>query len=723
MKKLISWIGDTILIVAAIYCTISTVTSAFAFYIDTSLLLVVCIVAAAVMSGLATLWRAKGLLVCLPVVLVAVLLKMPEIVSGAKWTLHIITDAYSVWAPIDPAFIGSFATTDELLVFFVAVAAVLALLLSMSVTILHSASLTFLLTFPMLAVTILDVNFTPDYYYMIGLLAVYLTLLIGSALYPEDYAKRGVTVFPSAALAIVLLAVVYLVSSPLDHSRSGFVESMDNFVRGSYLETIKRPAASSSGVGWPERASDTWQFDTDSVTVADAGERETHGVGLLEVVSDQSGTYYLRGYSMVDFDGRSWSERSEDEAQSGLQPAKIIEEYYDQNRDEEIELSRIFITQTGDSSDVSYLPYYHVRASGGDTSEIWFLNPKHSVAALAAELGEDSVDPISGDYAEHVRQTYLSVAEDTADGLLELAAEQGIEPGGDRAATADKVASYISRSARYTLNPDEIPEDEDSVLYFLREAREGYCIHFATAATLMLRSLDIPARFTSGFTVKISGDDVGETVTVTDGQAHAWVEVYYDNVGWVPLEVTPSAATNGIDNPGRHSAPVEESETPETERPETSPPVPETEKPDDDDPSPSPSPKDGDKGDGTKASGKGEVSAAAVAIIVVAVLAASVAGMIVRSNIARRRRAASFRQANTNAAVISAWRHIERLASAPSPQLSGIEEIALKARFSRHVVSEQERSAVIEFADALTEETYRVSGLFRRLWLHVVRGI
>ena len=78
---------------------------------------------------------------------------------------------------------------------------------------------------------------------------------------------------------------------------------------------------------------------------------------------------------------------------------------------------------------------------------------------------------------------------------------------------------------------------------FLRR-KEGYCQHFAGAMALMLRYLGIPARVAAGFT---SGayDRSKERWTVTDHDAHAWVEVWFDGWGWLPFDPTPGRGQLG----------------------------------------------------------------------------------------------------------------------------------------------------------------------------------
>ncbi len=78
----------------------------------------------------------------------------------------------------------------------------------------------------------------------------------------------------------------------------------------------------------------------------------------------------------------------------------------------------------------------------------------------------------------------------------------------------------------------------DPPLAYFLESRRGYCQHYAGAMALMLRYLGIPSRVAAGFT---SGNyDAGEQRwTVTDHNAHTWVEVFFPGFGWIPFDPTP----------------------------------------------------------------------------------------------------------------------------------------------------------------------------------------
>jgi hypothetical protein len=78
----------------------------------------------------------------------------------------------------------------------------------------------------------------------------------------------------------------------------------------------------------------------------------------------------------------------------------------------------------------------------------------------------------------------------------------------------------------------------DPLVNFVLKSKRGYCQHFAGAMALMLRYLGVPARVAEGFT---SGkyDPDSKTWTVTDHDAHAWVEVWFRGYGWLPFDPTP----------------------------------------------------------------------------------------------------------------------------------------------------------------------------------------
>jgi len=87
-----------------------------------------------------------------------------------------------------------------------------------------------------------------------------------------------------------------------------------------------------------------------------------------------------------------------------------------------------------------------------------------------------------------------------------------------------------SRSTRHRVG--------DPVTAFLMEKRSAHCEYFASAATILLRCLDVPTRYTTGF---FAHEEGGPNITIVrQRDAHAWAESYIEGVGWVTVEATPA---------------------------------------------------------------------------------------------------------------------------------------------------------------------------------------
>ena len=114
-----------------------------------------------------------------------------------------------------------------------------------------------------------------------------------------------------------------------------------------------------------------------------------------------------------------------------------------------------------------------------------------------------------------------------------------------RAKLAEYLEEYfISGVYSYSLNSDNFHGSESPLYTFLFETKSGHCAMYASSMCLLLRYMGVPARYVTGFTV--GGDNCTETsdgykYTVLQKNLHAWVEVYFDGIGWIPYDPTPTA--------------------------------------------------------------------------------------------------------------------------------------------------------------------------------------
>jgi transglutaminase-like putative cysteine protease len=142
-------------------------------------------------------------------------------------------------------------------------------------------------------------------------------------------------------------------------------------------------------------------------------------------------------------------------------------------------------------------------------------------ATVAPEENPEYLNP--GSLSERARQLALqAVSGHTASQFDEVMA----------------LTSYLQQHYSYSLQLGQVPPGMDPVDWFLFDAKIGYCEQFATAETLMLRSLGIPARLATGYSTGDYNPVLNESI-VREHDAHAWVEVWFTNQGWVPVDPSP----------------------------------------------------------------------------------------------------------------------------------------------------------------------------------------
>ena len=103
-----------------------------------------------------------------------------------------------------------------------------------------------------------------------------------------------------------------------------------------------------------------------------------------------------------------------------------------------------------------------------------------------------------------------------------------------------QIRNKLKEEYTYTKSP-QIGENEDVLTWFLEESHAGNAMLYASAAVEAFRAHGIPARYVEGYYVPataIASSEDGH-VLVSGEDMHAWVEVYFDGIGWLPVDVTP----------------------------------------------------------------------------------------------------------------------------------------------------------------------------------------
>uniref|UniRef100_UPI0028A9B727 transglutaminase family protein n=1 Tax=Paenibacillus sp. TaxID=58172 RepID=UPI0028A9B727 len=167
---------------------------------------------------------------------------------------------------------------------------------------------------------------------------------------------------------------------------------------------------------------------------------------------------------------------------------------------------------------------------------------EYTVESLLPESDPVLLRGLSSDDPQEIKGKYLQLP-DLLPVRVRNLAEKFTASSGNRYDSVTAIKDYLQNEFSYTLNTTVPPSGSDFVDHFLFEEKQGYCVHFATAMAILLRSAGIPARYVQGYGPGTLLDDtMPAKYSVTQGDAHAWVEVYFAGAGWVPFDPTPGPA-------------------------------------------------------------------------------------------------------------------------------------------------------------------------------------
>ncbi|MGN1408845.1 MAG: DUF3488 and transglutaminase-like domain-containing protein [Eubacteriales bacterium] len=258
----------------------------------------------------------------------------------------------------------------------------------------------------------------------------------------------------------------------------------------------------------------TKSFTSPTLNLQNVGPRNNLSFTVMRVTSTYDGVVYLRGRDYDVYTGLTW-ESSEERT-----------EYFTAGSAEKGTIT----IETTTARDIFYTPYYTVDSLS--LTDGYSDNPERDrTYSYAVSLSPMEKSGTAPDYS-----VYTKLPEETSEGTKIIAG------GASARYIAEFVEMYVQNSAEYDLNTPHMDSGyTDFARWFLEENNTGYCVHFATAAAVLLRTAGIPARFVEGYMVSCKAN---ETVTVTNHNAHAWVE-YYDKEAsvWRILEATPADAT------------------------------------------------------------------------------------------------------------------------------------------------------------------------------------
>jgi transglutaminase-like putative cysteine protease len=261
---------------------------------------------------------------------------------------------------------------------------------------------------------------------------------------------------------------------------------------------------------------------------------------------------YWRGLVFSDFDGVTWrpNRRVQQQWQPGRQPPNW--------------LARSLATATTKTEPKSY------EITLEPTQQQWLFGldyplPQNKDTRLTSDFTLIKEEPVS----EQLRYEVLRYAPMQIDPILDevsraanltlpsagnlqtqnLAKQLFAQSGSDPERYIQAIQRWINQTEfRYTLSPP--PLDEDRIDSFLFETKAGFCEHYSSSFTFMMRAVGIPARVVAGY----QGGEMsrgGNVWEVRQMDAHAWSEVWLEGQGWVRVDptafVAPERVEQGMD--------------------------------------------------------------------------------------------------------------------------------------------------------------------------------
>lgn len=272
----------------------------------------------------------------------------------------------------------------------------------------------------------------------------------------------------------------------------------------------------------------------------------------IRIFGDDTGAHDLRwrGVALNIFDGKEWSKSFRQfpasrlvghrfqltrSTEFGLKSTSFSQQIHYRVLMEPIGTNVLFLAPVPDSVQGDFR-----LVTTDSTGAAFDADPEHPPAVYEGwsdlpHLDLPQLRSTGGSYPAEIIDDYLQLPQlDSRIPALAKEIARGKENNYDKAAAIEQ---YLRTKFGYTLQlPNPVPKDP--IADFLFRRKRGHCEYFATAMAIMLRTLGIPTRVITGF-------HGGEFNTITSQyvirarDAHAWVEVYFPEKGWVTFDPTP----------------------------------------------------------------------------------------------------------------------------------------------------------------------------------------
>jgi transglutaminase-like putative cysteine protease len=278
--------------------------------------------------------------------------------------------------------------------------------------------------------------------------------------------------------------------------------------------------------------------------------------------------YYWRGRTYDFFNGGQWyitgTSRSAFSPQGNGPALPNTEERNPQKFTFKVGESR-FSLLYGPSEPVWYSrPGSYLSAPAAREKDVvtWNATPSllpgemYEVQAVVKNPNTTELRQAGTNYPDWVKEKYLQLPENFSPRIVSVAKDITANTDNPYDKTM-AITRYLRDNIKYSPTVPNTPRNREALDWVLFEHKQAYCVYYASAEVLMLRSIGIPARMAVGFAqgtpTEIKNDIAGVDMVLTNSftvrkvNAHAWPEVYFPDIGWIEFE--PTANQSALNRP------------------------------------------------------------------------------------------------------------------------------------------------------------------------------
>ena len=553
--------ADAILTFGMSYGAMLCVITAFDIPCSAVILALCCAVFALVFTLLFLLCRAwLALMLSAPILGVCLWYFWSDATGGLALAANTIAPVYLNAFSIGQNYIllPQLAQGSDATVFFCLLAMLVSILLCLTIVHTQSTSVCAVITLPFLILCLIILQTPPNAAAVLLLIGSLLLLMLTHQIREHD-ARQGASLTLLMLLPMALLfALMMLFSPPETYERSAWPDTL----RARINETVDKLSflRENEQTGQMEFVSPftpstlgsySWDSSVKRVDLSKIGPQRKTGRSVMQIYAQNSGTIYLRASSMATYADNQWKALESESYDTDDFSADDFLSGYGSD-------APLLEIRTNMKSSVLYVPYY-ATALPASTEIYGDAYVKNTLQATDYSIFYNPSGSYGAGQEAFAHEHYLDMPDETRAAVSSYIAQNPAAASASYAA-AFSLVQTLRESKQYSLDTPKAPSDEDFVSWFLLESDTGYCVHFATAATMILRYFGIPARYVTGYMATAAA---GEWSQVTEDTAHAWAEYYVSGLGWQAMEATPS--DTGADATG------DEPDVPDTDTQEQQP--------------------------------------------------------------------------------------------------------------------------------------------------------